>query len=250
MMGSAANATLIIDHFDSKQIVTATGANPIGAAQLGTTLQVADANVLTGYRDVLLNVTSTAGSAGVYINTDGTESPFISAYPGQMAYANGPDADSIVVIQWDGDDNPAAWNPAADGGVAGLSNLNLTAAPVDLTLDASMALMLNVVSNDLGATVVMRAYENTAADYAEYAFALSGGQTGDFVAPYSAWSRFGAFGAGDFANVRAMTLTIDGNPELDFTLHAVTSVVPEPSSMALLGLGAVALVRRRRRKAA
>lgn len=57
---------------------------------------------------------------------------------------------------------------------------------------------------------------------------------------------YGPFNPGDTINIMVGSLNTGANVGFGYNVHAVLSPVPEPASMAVLGLGALALIRRRR----
>ena len=60
------------------------------------------------------------------------------------------------------------------------------------------------------------------------------------------YSEFTNIGAVDLGNIGAMAFDFNPGPGGDFRISGISSVVPEPTTLVLLFLGAGAVVRRRR----
>lgn len=141
-----------------------------------------------------------------------------------------------ALIQWDGADGSMALDHTGLGGV-------------DLTLLGTLTHLVVSASTDLPSTMKLTVFTD-AANWASQTFALGGVGFNNYLMSFAgAWTA--SAGVPDFSNVGAVVLELDGTAfnETDVTIDFVQStVVPEPGTLALLGGGLIAVVRRRRRK--
>ena len=102
---------------------------------------------------------------------------------------------------------------------------------------------VTVRTNDISQPVVATIYTNGGANSYTRTLNLAGGITAP--APVDYLFDFTSV-AGNLGHVDAVTLTFDPAPGADFSLTSVTTV-PEPMSFAVLSVGVLALLRRKKK---
>lgn len=109
-------------------------------------------------------------------------------------------------------------------------------------LSASESVRISFLANDQDLTVNVFALSGQGTGTSSSTTIVAGGQTSPFDVDFS----FASFtGNADLSNIDRLVIVFDTSPSGDFALSQV-STVPEPASMAILGLGALGLIRRRR----
>jgi hypothetical protein len=259
LVGGAANADVVIDLFDVLQdplVVTAGTDEGPKWSQVGN---VGETSIFGGFRDLGIgfvpgNSTSTPGNASVGVVAGlgaGLGHSFLSI-------ANDPGVSSTAIVRWDGAQAGAGSITdafgAPDGGTATNSvDHNGIGLPMGNPLTDFFEVL--VISSDLGFTFTIELYTSdtqwssitfTANAYAESFpgeatyIPLAGFLDCDNLVP-GPITTCGADGAVDFSNVGAMQLIVDplgSQADIDLRLNQVTTVqVPEPGTMALVGLG-------------
>ena len=119
--------------------------------------------------------------------------------------------------------------------VAGSNALNINSTGNPLYV-------VTFMQNDLPSTATITLFSSTLGSVSR-TVNIAGGVTS--VTPYT----FDFTGASQLARVDAVTLTVNPLPSGDFAIRRIESV-PEPASMAAIGIGLVGLARARRRKRA
>ncbi len=147
-----------------------------------------------------------------------------------------PGATWTALLQWDGVDGSMALGHTGLGGV-------------DLTDGGTKTHLTVLADTDLPASMTLRVFTD-AANWAEQTFALGGVGFNNYSMSFAGgWTA--SAGVPDFSSVGAVELFLDGTVTVntDVTIDFVRSTtVPEPGTLALLGGGLIAVVRRRRRK--
>lgn len=133
-----------------------------------------------------------------------------------------------------------------DGGTDGTLTLTYTGLSVDLTDGgASNSIVFEFLSADQPATVTVMVTDGDSTDTQNLSIPAS-------VSPQTIPHFFSVFTAIDFTDVNAVTITLSPNNTNggDYLLDIIESRdsnIPEPASMALLTLGGLAMIQRRRR---
>lgn len=174
--------------------------------------EVAGGGIIGGAREVWINH---AGGPG---NSD------LNITGGIFFISNDFGTSSTVNIIWDG------------VGSTGLGG-------EDLTAGGAMGIAVEVLLSDLGGTLDLTLTDTFAATQSSQIVLPAVGTPTTFT------FLFGAFAGVDLTSVDKIQLDISGPGALDVGLDFLETSVPEPGTMALIGLGFVALgVRRRMRK--
>jgi hypothetical protein len=126
-------------------------------------------------------------------------------------------------------------------GMATYDNAGNGLGGVDITLGGLVdRLLVDVLSGDAGFKFEIT---DTGGDTATFEQLLNGAE---LLAPLL--SSFTNAGAVDFTMVDKLKLSLNSVPDSDATITFIAVGVPEPSSIGLLGLGAIGLIGRRRRR--
>jgi len=221
-MGRVAGAALIIDDFNEAamqtQVITILNPDPTLSKALA-------AGILGGERDLLLDVMGASGLVAYSGSVGQGTFAFNSSQPGTAA-----------TLQYDGIDVDVVGPPASLVNNEGLGGLDLTAGGSGFYLDFQ--------SIDGGQTqmTALQIEVHGPGKSATFAGAIpDAGVPFSYVAPFAAFSDPSVF-----SNVTSITVRINpaGARDVDFELDQVG--VPEPGTLALVGLGLAALIRRKR----
>jgi hypothetical protein len=264
LIASMGAQAAIVDLFTTDQNLLSD--NTQGFSGLSSNVGIGDATILGGQRELFVNKIDDGGSPG---NNSSLRSE-IGVFDGILSFSNSASVKGTGIVQWDGSDTGVDANNKPILNATGLGGADLT------DLGGSNAFKVDTVFSDLGFEFVIEAYTN-ATSFTKISFLSS-----QVNAPTTSYIPFAGFtnpflcglldptdanndgvvkiecGAGnsvvDFSNLGALQLIIDplgGSTSVDLQLDSVTTPVPEPGALALLGgtllAGGLAGVARRRK---
>ena len=217
MFAGAAPAAVIIDDFSSTS-----GGWPLSTTTVGVlhNEEAGLTGVVGGQRHTRVEVTSAQGSIteqfivanGVYTHTT-TDRGTATSELSYGAYRNGASAPWSVLVDHSFDLN-------AD-------------------LSGDLGILLQIKSVDQGDEVQIKILAD-GVEYTNGSFQITA--PGDIAVP------FAAFGLSDLSSVDGFYFKFVGPTAWDLSLDGVGTYIPEPTSMAILAVGAIGLISRRRRR--
>ncbi len=262
VFGNSAQAGIIIDLFTDApggQLVT----TQTNGATVFSTQGDFPLTIVGGWRD--LSITKTGDVVG-NVNV-GAASLEVDG-GGVLSLSNASGVSSEGVVTWDGSNNAGAGGTSVN--ITGLGGKDFTAS------GEANSFVVDVFSADLGFQYDIRVWDMDGSEatlsagaqfvpsgvYPSYYqfdwFQLSNGTYCDGVSappacvdPFTQLdfviTRGGNLGDIDFEHIGALQLLLHGTADADFAIGQ-TGTVPEPGSMALLGLGLLGMSALRRRK--
>ena len=211
-------------------------ANFTGGSQIGTGASAASFNVLNGVAGKRYTFGRTALSNGIVTLN------IADAYSATLN--NGSVGSPTGVVSITGSNGSYDFTPAtglsAITGTVNITGSSVTVlAPQHILLDLGDATQAGTVVSNLNALYGAGFASTTNSVLGTYNYKLTGGNVWDLALTFNAGSRVTPFNfAWDFTGIGIGGANVS---------VASVGVVPEPTSIALLGLGAIGLLRRRRR---
>lgn len=209
-----AASALVIDDFGASQAVTiGLGGPPNPVVSTGG---VAAGGAVGGSRSVVLERTASGGSASVDVGFSASDALSVSTGAGVVANA-------LLIYDGDTDSTP---------NTTGLGGVDVTEGGVNSLL----RLLVEADQSDVAIRVTFHeGTNNSSAD-----LITTGGNT--FGSPLLLVANLAALtpggtGAADLTNVGAITVEIFGPTSFDVSIRQFEAAVPEPGTLALLGLG-------------
>ena len=217
-------ATIVIDDFDTGSQVVQIPDGAAGPASGG----VVCAGCVGGARYIYVERTNASDDA-VTIEVHPA-----SAAAGWFLYSNEIGVDSQAVIRWDGD-----TNGTLDYGLSGVNFVAAGGMAFELESDVNVDYTFRLYNSD--GKMVSGSLSTLGGD----GDLLNGGELKSI-----ALAGFTGDAGFDFTNIAAIEMLIAGEPSFDTAIRFVEYRVPEPASLALLGLGLLGIGAARRRKGA
>jgi hypothetical protein len=219
MFASQAQAAFIIDSFDD--YATAVELTSSGAAVSDTRLVLS-----TG-----ISVDYTVIAATAFVTVDNSVLPFSPAQNGILSYSASNTPGELTLKYYD-----------AVPGAGGFANSVNNTADFTQFGDNFYISLADAVDGPFDVEFTVSYWNGMGLSTETVSFTVADGQSGDiFVA-------FGDFMSADFTQIESSTVVISStNPNADFDIDEV-GIVPEPSTLAILGLGLIGLGLRARKK--
>lgn len=260
-IGAQAN---VIDLYTTAQIVSTSGqaVNSVVSSQVGG---AGDTSIIGGFRDLIIKETVDGTGGGTSIAT-------MESFNGSLTFASAPTVTAVGNLQWDGDDSGSIETLDKTG--MGAENLVIqTGCPTGgcdrfifdvLSSDFDFDFTIGIYTDDDNWTEFdLEATQGAHVSEIFFSFFENSATCGAInISPGVLAQRCGGVGGNqvaDTTSVGAIQLVFNigalGTTDLDFKIGAVTKTgVPEPSMVALLGLGLassglVSIRRRRKEKA-
>lgn len=215
--GAASAATVVIDDFSGKGLVT--DPDFMGITNSG---QFAAAGAVGGFRDMEINA---SGGGGSFIDS------FLEVANGRLSFNNSTGVTGMGLLTWDGDDDPLS---VATQGLGGVDLTGGGTNEVFRLLDADQALTIEILVWDMSGAQSSVAYD-------------APGGANHIIVRFS-----DMIGSADLTDVGAVQLRLTGPAALDASFAAFEATeVPVPAALPLFGssLLMMMLLGRRRRTA-
>lgn len=205
------------------------------------------------------------GSRDLYVETVaatlGSRSTAMTAGGGFLSYSQGSGVTGYGAVQWDGDDNSATLDEdglggkdIADCGFAACDRITATVLQADFGF--GYAITIIDMAGNKGVLTASTQFPVNSPTTAEYFFEWFNRADGQYFDDGLLFDIDHTGGDIDFTNIGSMMFEINvafngegAKADIDLTLSAITTRIPEPGALALVGIaliGAAAAGRRRK----
>jgi hypothetical protein len=230
LMGNAW-ATVIFDHFENKLAggdVLLEALTVTSASGDKSTAQSGLSNVLGGDRDTLVHWVS--GNVGAAVTAKGTILTPPPPTQHKLSFSNDDSVKSTLTL---------SYGTYSAGG---------TQMDADATPD--LGLVFDIATTDLAGSVsVLMSTHNGASTFSTSFLPIVAGGTGMFIIYWADFTTTPT--VADLDDIDGLKFIFDSTVDSwDYSIDALrtTDVIPEPATMSLLGLGLLAIARRRRKR--
>lgn len=219
-INTGAHAGIVIDDFSTSQALL----TDLTTDNSGFWSQVAG-GMIGGFRDLFITKTGN-------VVDDGVLGAKIRAASGKLSFSSDDDNSGVAIVRWDG--ATAGTGATINGAIGSINATGLGAQ--NLTAGGGAGFSITVTTADLNFPFTLQAFTN-AGNWSELSVMSTG--VGVYFIPFAAFVAQAGAGA-NFGSIGALQAIVNypGVPvnAVDFSIDIVQVPMPEPGSLALVGL--------------